>query len=273
MKHEISVQRHPLKIRKITVVKKTSVSPEMLRVKFQSDELDDFISMAPDDHVKAFFPDPSTGELKKPIPPGPGEKKPDENPSLMRDYTPLRFDTQKGELEIDFFIHGKGVGSEWAVKANVGDWIYIGGPRASYVVPPDFDWYLMIGDECSIPSVERRLRELPKNAKALVFLEVSNIANRRDWGENGTSTQVTWINHALSTAYDDSPIAHNARDLHDALVNALMKAQFPSGDFHTWIAMESSRAQMIKKLIIQEKGANSSWIKASGYWKKNEPQS
>jgi NADPH-dependent ferric siderophore reductase len=36
-------------------------------------------------------------------------------------------------------------------RRQVGDRLDIGGPRGSAVVPDDFDWYLLIGDEARRP--------------------------------------------------------------------------------------------------------------------------
>jgi NADPH-dependent ferric siderophore reductase len=53
-------------------------------------------------------------------------------------------------LTIDFAIHLAGP-HQWAAAAKVGDRLDIGGPRGSAVVPDDFDWYLLIGDEARCP--------------------------------------------------------------------------------------------------------------------------
>ena len=65
----------------------------------------------------------------------------------MRDFTPRRHDAEKGELVVDFAIHGAGPATEWASAARPGSRLGVGGPRGSFVVTDDFDWYLMIGDE------------------------------------------------------------------------------------------------------------------------------
>ena len=54
-----------------------------------------------------------------------------------RDYTPL-YDAERHELAYDFYIHDGGIASRWALEANVGDKLVIGGPRGSLVVPEDY---------------------------------------------------------------------------------------------------------------------------------------
>jgi hypothetical protein len=41
----------------------------------------------------------------------------------------------------------------------------------------------------------------------------------------------------------------------------------PKGDFHAWIACESSQAKTLRAQLISEQNANPAWIKASGYWR------
>nr|WP_246251703.1 siderophore-interacting protein [Ancylobacter pratisalsi] len=37
--------------------------------------------------------------------------------------------------------------STWALAARPGDRLEIGGPRGSAIIPADFDWYWLVGDE------------------------------------------------------------------------------------------------------------------------------
>ena len=62
---------------------------------------------------------------------------------------------------IDFVLHGDGPAASWAANAVAGSLVGQGGPRGSLVVSDDFDWYLLAGDETALPSIARRLEELP----------------------------------------------------------------------------------------------------------------
>src|SRR6266568_4230449 len=72
---------------------------------------------------------------------------------VMRDYTPRRFDAVQRELDIEFALHGDGPAATWAAQAAPGQRVMIGGPRGSFIVPTDFDWHLLIGDETALPAV------------------------------------------------------------------------------------------------------------------------
>ncbi len=81
--------RHYLKRRLLTVAHVENITPGMLRIIFGGDDLSDFVSMAPDDHIKIFVPATDGTEER-------------------RDYTPRRYDAAARTLAIDFAIHEAG---------------------------------------------------------------------------------------------------------------------------------------------------------------------
>ena len=164
---------HEIKRRKLEVLRVVDLTPRMRRITVGGPELAGFISLGSDDHVKLFFPQ-NQQELSalETLELGAG-KKSDTMPP-MRDYTPRRYDLDTLELDIDFVLHGDGPAATWAAQAKPGQFLHIGGPRGSMVVPDIFDSYLLIGDETALPAIARRLEELPGNRRALVVVEVEN---------------------------------------------------------------------------------------------------
>ena len=73
---------------------------------------------------------------------------------------------------LDFVLHGHGVASGWALRAQPGDALVVAGPRGSYQVADDYDAYVLIGDETALPAIARRLAELPEHAQAEVLIEI-----------------------------------------------------------------------------------------------------
>ena len=51
MKHQITRHRHEAKRRRLTVREKTGLTPNMIRILFDGNDLADFISLAPDDQA------------------------------------------------------------------------------------------------------------------------------------------------------------------------------------------------------------------------------
>ena len=112
--------RHDVVLRTLVVLRVEQLSPHMRRVTLGGPGLRGFHSAAPDDHVKLFFPN-HDGELVLPtLGPNGAEFPAGREPSPMRDYTPRRHDAARGELLIDFVLHGDGPASNWATQAAPG---------------------------------------------------------------------------------------------------------------------------------------------------------
>ena len=164
---------HEIKRRKLEVLRVVDLTPRMRRITLGGPELAGFISLGTDDHVKLLFPqNAEQAAALETMVLGAGK---DNGPlPEMRDYTPRRYDLDKLELDIDFVLHGDGPASTWAEQAKPGQFLHIGGPRGSMIVPDIFDSYLLIGDETALPAIARRLESLAANRRALVIVEVEN---------------------------------------------------------------------------------------------------
>lgn len=252
---EVRRVMHPLKFRLLSVKRVQQVSPRLKRVTLTGEDLAGFVSSSPDDHVKVFFPRP--GE-DLPVVPSLGPEGPViPEGAIMRDYTPLRFDSEKLELDLEFVLHDFGPGAIWAKNAREGSVLGVGGPRGSMLVPYEFDWYLLIGDDVAMPSFSRRLKELPAGVKVLAFLEVATTDEERDFVTDA-DVELFWL-------------PRNGRPAGSTtlLRDAVLKAVFPYGDYFAWVSGESQSVKEIKELLETVKGADPTWIKATSYWKKD----
>lgn len=244
MEHRITRLRHELKRRQITVKEVIRLTPGMLRVVFAGEELADFNSMAPDDHVKLFFP--GTG--------GEDEK---------RDYTPRAFDNKAQTLTIDFALHEgaheAGPATRWAMNAKAGDVLQIGGPRGSVMISPDFDWWLLIGDETALPAIARRLETLPSCTKIRVVITVCNPADEQylEAFSDKTGCELVWLHRPTDQADDPA-----------LLLNLLQTMELPQGDGFLWIATEGVVARAIREYLVNTRGHPLVWTKSAGYWLK-----
>jgi NADPH-dependent ferric siderophore reductase len=237
-RHATTRIRHETRRRTLTVSSTELLTPRMRRFGFTSPDLHDFVSATHDDHVKLFFPatDGDGGE------------------TAMRDFTPRRFDRALATLIIDFALHEAGPATHWATSAQIGDTLEIGGPRGSIVVPDDFDWYLLIGDETALPAIGRRVEELRAEVPVttLVLVEAGEF--------HDFQTKAAWTPHwiARNGAPDDASL----------LRKALSHYALPSGDGFVWIAAEASVARSVRNHIIEDLGHPRQWTKAAGYWKR-----
>lgn len=252
--------RHELRMRLLEVRSVAPITPHMLRVTLGGDDLEGFTSPGFDDHVKLFFPNPETGEVSVPQlgPEGVAKPAPGDAPRLMRDYTPRSFDAASKTLVIDFAMHESGPATQWARSAKPGDRLGVGGPRGSFVIPMNFDGYVLIGDDTALPAISRRLAELPAGALVFVFAEVDSAQDRLRFTSEA-DVVVEWI-YREGTAAGEST----------ALLDALQVATLPAGDLHAWVAAETSVAKAVRAHLVGERGLNPKWVKAAAYWRRGD---
>ncbi|WP_082939125.1 siderophore-interacting protein [Mitsuaria sp. 7] len=222
--------RHELKRRELTVTGVDDVTPNFRRVTLTGDSLADFVSASFDDHVKLIF-----------------EPEADGSP-VMRDYTPRRFDNAARELVIEFAQHGDGPAAAWAAQAQPGHTLTVGGPRGSFIIPTDFAWHLLVGDETALPAVARRLEELPAGARVVALLNVPESDRRRFATQ--ADLDLRWV------------------DGDDALLAAARALTLPSGEGYAWCAGEAAAMTAVRKILVDEKGHDRHAIRAAAYWKR-----
>lgn len=247
--------RHVLRFRVVQVKHSELISAGMLRLVFEGPELAGFQSPGFDDHVKLIFPDSDTGSIMCPQVGPNGVIWPDDSRPIMRDYTPRHYDADSGLLTIDFALHEAGPATAWALAARPGDSLGVGGPKGSMIIPTDFDWHLLVGDETALPAIARRLHALPASAHAVVLAEVDRPEHVFDLPSEAQVT-IHWVYRSEGTAGSFS-----------GLPDALAQLEFPAGDCFAWVACETLVARALRAALI-ERGLHPKRIKAAGYWRR-----
>jgi len=222
--------RHEIKRREIEVVRVEALGAHFRRVTFAGEALADFASPSFDDHVKFIL----EGEGVEPV---------------MRDYTPRRYDNATRELTIEFALHGDGPVAGWAAKAQPGQRVTVAGPRGSFIIPLDYEWHLLVGDETALPAIARRLEELPAIARAIVILKAEDATDRRTLA-SAAGVDVRWV----------------SRD--DELVEAVRALELPTGEGYAWCAGEAATMAALRHILVNEKGHDRHAIRAAAYWKR-----
>lgn len=250
--------RHPLRFRRLTVLRTERPTPSLVRITLGGPEIEGFTSLGFDDHMKLFFPDPATGELRVPLAGPEGPVWPEGPKPVARDYTPHHHDAAAGTLQVDFVLHEAGPATAWARGAQPGDALGVGGPRNSFIVPTGFDWHLLVGDDTALPAIARRLAELPAGARAVVLAEVDGPADQLPLPTQAQAT-VVWVHR------DGADAGAGAEP---PLLAALRAQALPAGDFHAWVSCESTAAKALRTHLVQERQARPQWTRASGYWRR-----
>jgi NADPH-dependent ferric siderophore reductase len=166
----------------------------------------------------------------------------------MRDFTPRFHDPVKRELDVEFALHGEGPASEWAAQAANGQSVGVGGPRGSFIIPVDYDWHLLIGDETALPAISRRLEELPRGAIAMTFVLTTDAADRRVFHTNASVTE-QWVSSA------------------DELISALRQLELPAGEGFGWAAGEAKTIASVRQVLTGTHGMQKDHLRTAAYWK------
>lgn len=151
--------KRPADHRTLTVLGCVDVTPRMRRITFAGDDLGRFTS-AGGLHVRMLFP--AAG--------GHG--------AVPRAYTIRTLRADAGELDIDFVLHGDGIGAGWAMQVAPGQRIGVIGPIGR-TIPADADRYLFAGDEAALPAIGRILEELPAAAQGIALVEIADAGERQ----------------------------------------------------------------------------------------------
>lgn len=224
--------RHELRRRELQVLRVAQISPNVRGITFGGAEMDGFVSASFDDHVKLLLPAESA-----------------EAEPVRRDYTPRRHDAAARELTLEFDLHATGPAARWAASARPGDVATIGGPRGSLIIPADFGWHLLAGDETALPAIARRLEELPAGATVFVVALVRDAADRRALA-TAANAQLQWVS-------DEA-----------ALLAAVRALPLPAGEGYAWCAGEAAAMSALRRVLVEEKAVDRHAVRAAAYWKR-----
>ena len=255
----------PLKQRIATVVEVTDLSKTLRRIKLQGADLEGFgfHPLAPEAHVKLFFPEESGDELRLPtiLSNGQADWKGAATGrfSPFREYTIRAYDVDLLTVDIDFVLHDEGVGGPWARQAEVGQTIGIFGPRSVKLPPFDASNYLFFADETSLPALGRWLEILPKTAKIDAWIEVQSVENEIPLPQHA-GAKIQWL--------------HRNGDLKNEPYGALqlealasLSDDLLSENTWIWAATEAHAIGKLKRELIKNNTINFAHLDLTSYWK------
>lgn len=231
-----------------------TITPRVRRLRLQGEDLTGFELPNPGGHVKLILP--AAGESRPAVPLryegrtaiwAEGAQQP-----FLRTYTPLHFDPDRLELEVDLLVHGEGMASGWVQRAQVGDEVLVAGPRGGWAAPQDGAWYVVAADETAIPAAEQVLAALP-DASVTVLFEVADAAEERSIpGTEGHD--VRWLHRGNATP--GVPLETALRDL-----------DLPGAPGYAWVACEAGAMRRIRAHLLHDREMASDHVVTRGYWK------
>lgn len=241
--------RNELRFRELTVLRVERIGAGFQRIVLGGDALDGFSSRGFDDHTKVFFPEPGS-RFVPPEVTDEGIVWTDGVRPTARDYTPL-YDEARHELALDFYIHDGGVASRWAMHAQEGDTLTIGGPRGSLVVPEDYAYQVYVCDESGMPALRRRLEAIARlaqrpNVTALVSVQD---AAYQDYLAHLDGFAIQWF------------VGHDEQ----AVDGALAELSVPAEDYFIWITGEGKTVKALSSRF-ETAAFDPQRVRAAAYW-------
>lgn len=226
--------------RKLAVIDRLSLTPNMLRITLGGPEL-------------AGFPDAVGGYIKLNLPSADGGS----GKPLIRTYTVAA--KRDGEIDCDFALHGltgtghAGPATQWALDCAKGDTILVGGPGPAKPLPSGFAFYLVAGDMTAIPAITANLAALPADARGVAVIEVMSEADRQPLAKPD-GVELRWV------------IVPQPGSEPAALEEAVRAVVWQDGTY-AWAACEFSAMQRLRAYLRDERGLGPNALYISSYWK------
>ncbi len=213
--------RNELRFRELTVLRVERPGVGFQRVVLGGEQLEGFLPADLTITPKFFFPQPGTSFVP-PVVTDEGIVWGDGPRPATRDYTPL-YDAERHELLLDFYIHDGGVASQWALNAQVGDKLTIGGPRGSLVVPEDYaPGSLYVCDESGMPALRRRpegISQLAVRPNVMAVVTINDVAYQDYPRAHLRGFDIQWV------------IGHNPQ----AVADKLAALTVPAEGYFIWL--------------------------------------
>ena len=226
--------------RELRLISKREVTPNMLRLTLGGPEMADFP------------PGQAGGYVKFTLPPAEGATKP-----TVRTYTIRR--QHADAIEVDFALHGSsgngaGPATEWALNAEPGDTILVGGPGPAKPLAEGADWYLVVGDMTALPAISVNLENLTDEARGVVVIEVQHDDDRQQLA-CPPGVELHWL---------VNPTPGSAPEL---LVERARALGWQGEQPYAWSASEFSAMRALRDYLRGERGLGPNQLYISSYWK------
>lgn len=173
---------------------------------------------------------------------------------VWRRYTVRAVDPAANRVMIDFFLHDTdGPGANWAKSAQPGDKVGISSLSGCGFKPAD--WYLIAGDETSLPAIGRLVEDLPPHVEATAIIIVSN----PDEGQplkSQANLNIEWI-------YRDSCV-----DIQRQFLTAIQRVAYPRDDRKKliWAGCDVQTARKIRHYLRETHAVRKEEEAVFGYW-------
>lgn len=223
--------------RTLSVLDSFRITPNMIRVVLGGEGMAEFPANAQGGYIKLRL-----GEGIKP---------------MVRSYT-IR-NQRLDAIDVDFAVHGEAGGAPgpavaWALAAQPGDTISIGGPGPAKPLPPGMDRYVIAGDMTALPAMTVNLETLADDAQGVAVIEIADEGDRQDIA-CPPGMELHWL---INPAPGTRP---------DMLADHLRSFGWGDGETYGWAAAEFSAMRALRAYLRDERGLGRDRLYISSYWK------
>ncbi|SHG75772.1 siderophore-interacting protein [Geodermatophilus nigrescens] len=178
----------------------------------------------------------------------------------LRSYTARRQDVRRGEVEIDFVLHGDGPAASWAAAAAPGALLGVAGSGALGDRPAGT--LLLAGDETALPAISRILAAAAPDTTGTALLEVAGPEEEQSLAAPA-GVEVRWL-HRGGTPPGEGTL----------LADAVAALDRPAGDdLFAWVAAESAAVRVVRADLRGRWGLSRAQHHAIGYWRRGRAMS
>lgn len=225
--------------RELTVIGSRKVTPNMLRLTLGGPGM------------ASFQPNCAGGYVKLQIRVQ-GQDKP-----VVRTYT-IRAQRPE-EIDVDFALHGlaegvSGPATDWALQAQPGDAIMVGGPGPAKPLIEGASDYLVLGDMTALPAISVNLEQLPADAQGIALIEIQSEGDKQELALP-PGVELRWL-------VNPEPGCHA-----EAVATAVRALPAPGPGTHAWVASEFSTMRAMRTYLREECGMGPDRLYISSYWK------
>jgi NADPH-dependent ferric siderophore reductase len=264
---------HPIKptspsVLRLSVLRKTQISPNMVRLTFGGADLGRFTPSGADQWFRMFFLREGQRELWLPSAAShlwyaqylaTSQK----NRAWVRNYTVRAFrNGEAPEMDVDMVSHDattdggeSGPASRWAARVQPGDPVGVLDQGRYYNPPADATEQLLVSDESGLPAIMGILEsgeKLPTRA----FVEVPDAADAQPLPKDSSHVEITWLPRK-------DPHSRPGK----AALEALKSASRPDSSCYAFAVGEQALATSARRYLVNETGLPKSRVTFVGYWR------
>jgi len=233
-----------------TVVRKTQLSPNMIRVTLKAPFIADLPESSIGGHVKLVVPPvgPELEEFRDAVEEGRFKQS-------LRTYTIRHIRPGRQEADIDFVAHGtEGIAGPWAMRAAPGDVIAMSRPGEAKLKKDGAARYLVATDMAAFPAAAAGLETLPADAKGEAWFEILSADDVQPL-DAPVGIAVNWV------------VKSNPAEQSANLIRALKESPV-NDDVRVFVAGEHAIAGELRDHFRHEKPVPKQLLYVSSYWKR-----